>query len=115
MEYRQWSVYIHPMFPGRGHRLYFYRDLNNPEADEVETITEFKIERVSAAVDHGPAGGLFLSRGDMQHLLDQLWRSGFRPSTEVGSEGERQALQNHLKAISDINNRVLTLVERKWK
>lgn len=37
-----------------------------------------------------------------QQLMDALWKSGIRPSNEVGSVGEKNALQSHLSDMRKI-------------
>lgn len=47
---------------------------------------------------------LNIERAAAQKLLDQLWEAGLRPTAEIGSAGERKALERHL-------NDMRTLVE----
>lgn len=39
----------------------------------------------------------YMSNTDCQELIDELWRSGFRPSEGTGSAGALSATQKHLE------------------
>lgn len=40
---------------------------------------------------------LTMDRSDVQDLMDELWRSGFRPSDESSALGEIKAMKYHLE------------------
>lgn len=48
-----------------------------------------------------------------QHLMDELWRSGLRPSDEIGYPGELQATRLHLTDTREMNKRLLDVVLRE--
>ena len=53
---------------------------------------------------------LALEHDEAQMLFNELWQAGLRPTTEIGSEGERQALKAH---ITDLRGVVKALLPRE--
>lgn len=52
-----------------------------------------------------------LGQGDLQHLMDELWHVGIRPSEGTGSAGALAATQAHLK---DLQSIISKLMEHHW-
>lgn len=46
-------------------------------------------------------------KDDLQQLMDELWRAGFRPSEGTGSAGQLAATQAHLKDMQKLVFEVL--------
>lgn len=55
----------------------------------------FKEDEEDGAYPQPPA--LSLKRDDAQHLMDELWNVGLRPSEGSGSAGSLAATERHLK------------------
>jgi hypothetical protein len=49
-----------------------------------------------------PRSSFTLERTAAQSLFDDLWKAGFRPTNEIGSEGQLAALQGHLEDMRKI-------------
>lgn len=59
--------------------------------------------------------GIFLKNEVVQHIMNQLWAIGFRPSDGVASIGQAEAMKNHIalleKEIDKLHNIIDKLLE----
>jgi hypothetical protein len=101
IEHRPWAdgfgLHLAMDVPDRA-KIAIARTINIETADRGSCLTEPLIE---------------LSRDDAQGLFNELWRAGLRPTTEIGSEGERVALKNHIADLQKVVDRVLPAVPVK--
>lgn len=72
-------------------------DTRNGQA--IEAIAEPLAFHALIAADEmvEPAPTLRLTPGEAQQLIDQLWRTGIRPTEGAGSVGQLQATERHLE------------------
>ena len=91
-----------------GIRLFRYIDNHN-----IETVTSLGFQEISLRDGiFPPETPIKLPLESAQTLMDQLWQVGLRPTEGTGSAGSLKATQDHLKEISSINTRLLTMLEK---
>lgn len=54
-----------------------------------------------------PAPMLTLNKTEAQHLVDELWRAGVRPTEAAGSVGALSAVERHLQDMRSITGGLL--------
>lgn len=73
------------------------------------------LEMVQPKPEDGPVEippALRIKKSDAQMLIDTLWDCGLRPSEGSGSAGQLAAVQDHLKDVRSLAERLLAIVER---
>ena len=86
--------------------------LFDPEARKFVRFAPAELVTVEPgdAVEIPPA--LQIKKSDAQMLIDTLWDCGLRPSEGSGSAGQLAAVQDHLKDVRLLAERLLAIVER---
>ena len=83
-----------PSFTQRGVRLAFFQGFPDGTG---EVVTGFTVEKREQGEEYAPPDEGMVRLDDMaaQLLMDDLWRMGYRPTSE-GTEGQAAAMRGHL-------------------
>lgn len=93
------DVYVVEMQEGRGLVAYGQHvTLYHPGPEE----EGYQIDRTFSLREEGA-----------QHLIDELWREGFRPSKAPSGEALMEALQAHIKDLRSAHDVLLKIAERR--
>ncbi len=89
---------------GNGKRAYI-QDIIFKEYDQNEAISEIP-------------KGIHIPISAAKHLMNELWLKGYRPSDDIASTGQLEAMKDHVKTLQSqvvnlqaMNNRLLSIVE----
>lgn len=107
-----WKIHIAFSILRDQYKLYFYRRRGNEEVTEILMVNEIKEVVHHKAAD--PDESIALQGDEMQALADALWEAGFKPRQGHGTQGQLQAMENHLNKTIETHDRLLTMVEKAW-
>jgi hypothetical protein len=90
--YRTLAIMITEEIPGNSRRLLVAKPIELEERDECH---------------YGAEPSLRIPMEEGQHLIDQLWEAGYRPSVGVSSQGEAEAHRAHIADLRSVVDRIL--------
>jgi hypothetical protein len=101
-------------FKFRAYREY-YNDLINlvifgKQGEKHVALSNLVFEELKEFSD--PKEKIYMTQQQGQELMDSLWDCGIRPSEGTGSAGAMSAIQDHLKSMKILSDRLLSIVEK---
>lgn len=84
-----------------------YRDLNVMLIEEIPGSKNVRVVRPLEFEERPYFGysaepSLRIDQEEGQHIMDQLWQQGYRPSSGVSSTGEAEAQKSHISDLRQI-------------
>lgn len=84
---------------GRGCGVYWaYVDLDGKTKAVARNVVMEQCKDETTSIGQAP---LELREQEAQSLIDELWRAGYRPTEEVGTEGVIAAQRDHIKDLRE--------------
>jgi len=113
--HREWEARVQKLFDRNRFALYFYRWDENGNAQVMTFVPKDLPNEQGVYRKPDSDENLAITSDDAQQLMDELWRAGCRPTEGMGSVGQLEAVQAHIKELQKINEKLTEWIDTEKK